>query len=217
MNKHSPAALLATALAALLCGGTAAQAPDPRDLAPAPVTTHPAAPTLPRAAPELTDFERRFLDRVAQDGAAQVDASRLVLERSQNVEVKQFAQMLISDHGDADQQLQQLASVKDLKLAPGMAAEDENALARLRPLHGTALDREYRERFGVQAHRQAIARYERAAHEARDEDVQKFIASTLPTLRRHLHMAEDLVGDTGPLAPPALSQPTLPAAPMMQR
>lgn len=223
-----PATRLATAALLLLCGTGAqaqAQTQDPRDIPPAPApVTSPADtglrpnPNLPVKGTKLSDFERRFLDAAAQDGAAQVEASRLILERSQNVDVKNFAQMLISDHGDTDQQLKQLASAKAYNLPQGTTPEDQKALEKLRLLSGAALDREYSERFGVQAHRHAVAVFERTAGEARDEDVKKFAASTLPTLRRHLRMAEDLLAGPNPAVPPALSRPSpnFPAPPLMQ-
>lgn len=232
-HKPAPPYRIASPLAAiallLLCGPAAlaqTQKQDPRDIPPAPApVTSPADtgmqpnPNLMVKAGELSDFERRFLDTAAQAGAAEIDASRLILERSQDADVKNFAQMMVSDHGDADQQLKQLATAKSVNLPQGAAPEDAKALEKLRLLSGRALDREYSERFGLQAHRQAVAIFERAANEGRDEDVKKFAASVLPTLRRHLHMAEDLIKGSNPDVPPALSRPSpnMPAAPMMQR
>lgn len=226
MREHPSARAHRVALVLLLCGSAAAQAQtqDPRDIPPAPApVTSPADtgirpdPNLPVKDRELTQFERRFLDHVAHDGAAQIDASRLILERSQNVDVKNYAQMLVSDHGDSDQQLKQLAAAKNVHLPQGTTPEDKEALARLRRLQGSALDREYSERFGVQAHRQAVAHFERASKESRDEDLRRFIASMLPTLRRHQDMAEDLVHSLKTGLPLSQPSPIQPAVPMIQR
>jgi putative membrane protein len=204
-----PALALAVLLGSL---GAHAQAQDPRDVPPppAPVVTPADTGTRPDPYPlvapgKLSDFEQRFLASAAQAGAAEIEASRLLIERSRNIDLKNFAQMMVSDHGDADQQLKQLATAKRINLPQGATPEDQKAIEKLRTLDGDALDREYLERFGVQAHRQAVALFERAANQSKNADVKNLARGVLPTLRRHLEMAEQLAAGPNPKVPPAIS------------
>lgn len=154
----------------------------------------------------LSDFEKRFLTSAAHANAAELDASRLLLERSDDVDLKNFAQLLVREHGESQRQLKQLAATKRVNLPQGASPEDEKALDELRARSGEALNREYLQRFGVQSHRQSLALFERAANQARDPDVKRFAESMLPTLRRHLEMAERLARTPNRAVPPAVSQ-----------
>jgi putative membrane protein len=44
----------------------------------------------------------------------------------------------------------------------------------------------------VNDHKKAVAAFEKAANDSKDPDVKAFAAKTLPTLKSHLSMAEDL-------------------------
>ena len=46
-------------------------------------------------------------------------------------------------------------------------------------------------------HKKAVKAFEKAANEAKDADVKAFAAKTLPTLKEHLSMAEDLQKKVG--------------------
>jgi putative membrane protein len=49
----------------------------------------------------------------------------------------------------------------------------------------------------VSDHKKAVAAFEKAANNSKDPDVKAFAAKTLPTLKMHLSMAEDLQQKVG--------------------
>ncbi len=70
-------------------------------------------------------------------------------------------------------------------------APDHQPDERLRSLRGAAFDTAFANAM-VEAHTQAIGLLELAQGQAQHEEVRSLIASTLPTLREHLQIAQSL-------------------------
>jgi len=73
--------------------------------------------------------------------------------------------------------------------------EAKDELAQLRTLRGPAFDTAFANAM-VQGHDQAISLLEMAQGQVQREELRSFIASTLPTLREHLQMAQSLASVT---------------------
>jgi putative membrane protein len=75
-------------------------------------STTPAAPATTKAedASKLDRGDRQMLQDLAQGNMAEVDAGKMALEKSQNAEVKKFAQQMVDDHGKALGDVQALAT-----------------------------------------------------------------------------------------------------------
>src|SRR5262245_652025 len=78
---------------------------------PSPIT--PITPTTsPTGSPSaaLSAFDQDFLMNAARGNLLEVRMGNLALQKASNNEVKQFAQRMVTDHSQAGQQLNQLAS-----------------------------------------------------------------------------------------------------------
>lgn len=53
------------------------------------------------------------------------------------------------------------------------------------------------ESMGLQAHRDTIELFEKGARDARDPEVKAFAQKTLPKLKQHLEMAQQVAGEVG--------------------
>lgn len=186
MFKRSTAARHLPAVAALtvtLFGGFAAGAV----LAQAVI---PGAASAPGA--QLTRADSAFLKQAAENGHAEVEGSRLALQKSTNAEVKRFAQQMIDDHTKASRELAALASSKGLPVPADATLVQKGKLKVLEAREGASFDRHYAESMGVEAHKDTIRLFTRAAKEADDAEAKAFAARTLPTLQHHLQAAEQL-------------------------
>lgn len=158
----------------------------------------PRSPDGQRAAGQLADADREFLQQAAQNNHAELQASRTALDRSQNAEVRKFAQHMVEEHTRAGQQLEQLARAQGLDLPDGASLMHKGKHGLLMATTGASFDRRYSDTMGREAHRQNIELYEQAEREARDPEVKAFAAQALPMLRRHLELAQALPsGDEG--------------------
>lgn len=136
--------------------------------------------------------ERRFMIKAAEAGNAEINAGKIALEKSTNPAVRKFAETMIEDHTQIGAELKQLASTKEVSLPsdPALGQRARNTL--LDKLDGHNFDRHYVESSGVKAHQDSIKQFETMAASAEDPDVRTFANRTLPGLREHLQMAEDL-------------------------
>ena len=131
-----------------------------------------------------------FVKTAAQDGMTEVELGKLALSKSSNNEVKQFAQKMVQDHGQADQQLASLAQSKGLTVPTKLDAKHEAMVKMLSAKSGAAFDSAYAKHM-AKGHTQAVALFE-AASSSSDPDLAAFAKKTLPTLQEHKQLADNL-------------------------
>jgi putative membrane protein len=139
----------------------------------------------------LNDSDRDFLKKAEDGDIKERNIGRVVLEKSQTKDVKDYAQMLVDDH------TKDLRKVVDLMNQKGMAQPKElpevqhEALGKLNGLSGAALDREFMSTM-VEDHQKDITEFRKEVNSAQDEDVKYYAQHTLPVLQEHLQKAQML-------------------------
>ena len=111
--------------------------------------------------------------------------SQSVLARLANPQVKEFAQMLVTEHTSANAELMALASAKGVTLPV-----KETKFAEKWSNKTDELDEDYIEEM-VSDHKEAVELYADAA-KSKDSNIAAFAQKTLPKLQKHLTMAKDL-------------------------
>jgi putative membrane protein len=125
----------------------------------------------------------------AKGGKAEVELGRIASERATNPAVKQFAEKMVTDHSDANNKLQQVAQAKGITLPDELPTEDASIKQRLTQMNGPEFDREYMQHM-VQDHQKDVSEFQNEAAQAQDPEIKNFAASTLPTLKQHLQLAQ---------------------------
>jgi putative membrane protein len=144
----------------------------------------------------LMGQDAKFLTTAIQAGIAEVEMGRLARERTSNRQVRQFAQMMIDDHSNANAQLEALARAQDLTIPTEMDSTHQSLKEQLAALDGRAFDRAYIDNQ-VADHETVVALFtERAATDT--DPVAQLAQRTLPKLRQHLEMARDIQEELGP-------------------
>jgi putative membrane protein len=131
-----------------------------------------------------------FMKDAANDSAAEIELGKLVPQKTQNADVKAFAQRMVDDHTKASQELEPIAAKMgvDLPKAPtGSHAKMVKELAK----KDKNFDHEYAEAM-VKDHEKAVKLFEKTSKKGDSDEVRQFAAKTLPTLQEHLKMAQDL-------------------------
>jgi putative membrane protein len=136
-----------------------------------------------------------FVKTAAQDGMTEVALGKLALTKSSNNDVKQFAQKMVQDHGQADQQLASLAKSKGLAVPTTLDAQHEAMVKALSAKSGVAFDSSYAAHM-AKGHTKAVALFQ-AASKSSDPDVAAFAQKTLPTLQEHKQLADTLRASVG--------------------
>jgi putative membrane protein len=105
--------------------------------------------------------------------------------------VKEFGQMMVTDHTKANEQLKKIAQAKSVDAPHALKPEHKAMKDQLSKLSGEAFDRAYIQHM-VKDHQEDVAHFRKESTEASDPDVKQFASATLPTLQKHLKRAQEI-------------------------
>jgi putative membrane protein len=142
-----------------------------------------AAPVF--AADSLKHSDRTFIEKAAKGGQKEVQLSELASSRATNPQIREFAEMLTSDHKEANDELAALAERKGVMLP----AADVN-VSKWNEKKTSAFDKDYVDEM-VDDHDDAISLYEKAA-KSEDPDIAAFAQKFLPKIQAHYTQAKSL-------------------------
>jgi putative membrane protein len=142
------------------------------------------------AATTLSKGDQTILAGMAQANMGEVAAGKMALEKSQNAEVKKFAQMMIDDHTTALNNVSDVAKAKEVTLPTDTDATHKAMAARLSKLSGADFDKAYMKEAGVADHTKVHAKLKKDETAAKDPDVKGLATKLLPTVDNHLQMAK---------------------------
>jgi len=131
-----------------------------------------------------------FVDEASASGVAEIETSKLALQKSASADVKTFAQTMINDHSAANKELAAIAAKKKLKVATEAELMNKAKAMILKLRDGESFDEAYANNQ-VKAHKDAIELFNKATV-SQDAELASFATATLPKLEHHLHAAEAL-------------------------
>ena len=137
-----------------------------------------------------------FVDKAAAGGIAEIETSRLALEKSQSADVKAFANMMITDHSKANDELAAIAKKNDIEV-PDTTTLVKQAKEKILDMRDESFDAAYANNQ-VKAHEDTIELFKKEANTVTDDKVKGatelkgFAQKMLPALEKHLDMAKKL-------------------------
>ncbi|HEY2171155.1 MAG TPA: DUF4142 domain-containing protein [Candidatus Angelobacter sp.] len=180
--KHSLFALLVLGLITVGCTGT--------NKASTPDTT--AQPNSGAAASSpSSSSDQDFVTKAAQGNSAEVELGKIVVARSKDPNVKQFAQMMVKDHSAALNELQELAQSKNLNFNDDLPDDAKALKTKLSGDTGKQLDKDYMDSM-LEDHQKDVQEFTDQSHKAKDPDVKQWATKTLPILQKHLDKAQQI-------------------------
>jgi putative membrane protein len=133
-----------------------------------------------------------FASQAAVIGKAEIELGQLALQKSQDADVRAYAQRMVKDHTAADAKLKKIASKDNITLPTALDAEHQAVKQKLAGLQGDAFDREYKQQM-EKGHEKAVALFQSASQtQQMPQDLKEFAASTLSTLEDHREQAQEL-------------------------
>lgn len=135
--------------------------------------------------------DESFVKKASQGGLAEVKLGEIAQQRAQNPEVKEFAQHLVSEHQQANTELQQLAQTKGMTLESEVSGKHKQTVSRLEKTKPEEFDKKFME-VVVKEHKDNVKEFKKQAEKGKDADVKSWAEKTLPSLEKHLQMAQQL-------------------------
>ena len=172
-----------------------------RILATAAVAVAVATPLFAQSVPEKTGVNSTlgispstedFVTEAANGDMLEIESSKLVAAKG-DARDKAFAEQMIKDHSATSAELKVLVSSGKVPASLPAAMDKAHGakLDKLSGLSGADFTKAY-EDMQLAAHKDAVSLFERYARGGDNASLQAFAAKTLPHLREHLKMAEDL-------------------------
>ena len=141
------------------------------------------------AAKPMTD--QQFVDMAAQTDMMEAHLGQMAADQAAGQDVKDYANMLVTDHTANYQQLTVLAAKDGFSVPQGLDAAHNRMIAPFEKLKGAAFDSRYTHDM-IAGHTEAIGIFTKEAADAQNEDLKAYASTTLPALHKHLDGAKDL-------------------------
>lgn len=138
----------------------------------------------------LSKSDEKILKDMAQANIDEIEAAKLAQSKSQNDQVKSFAQQMIDDHTKALTDVQQVAQQKGVTLPTEPDARHKAMSSKLEAMSGAAFDKAYMSQAGVSDHKAVHSKLMSDEKKAKDADVKGLAQKMLPVVEQHLKSAE---------------------------
>jgi putative membrane protein len=139
--------------------------------------------------------DSKLIFQMAGSNIMEVRLGQSAQQKASNAAVKQFAQQMVTDHTNLENQLASVVS-KNGTFQPAMGKENEAEVARLEKLSGAQFDQQYMTSM-IQHHQQDISLLQSEGQSATSAEARQLVAASLPVLQRHLTMASQVGGQVG--------------------
>jgi putative membrane protein len=141
----------------------------------------------------------KFAAEAASGGMAEVKLGQLAEQKGSSASVKAFGQKMVTDHTKAGEELKKVAQEEGMTLPDGISKADQMTYDRLAKLNGAQFDAAYAQAM-LKDHQADVAAFEKQASSGSNAALKQFASRTLPTLKEHLKMAEELSQSTSAAA-----------------
>lgn len=139
-----------------------------------------------------TKFENKKQERDAQflvDATAisleEIKLGSLAMQRSNSKEVRDLGKMMVEAHTKALNEARNLAKTKQVTVPDSITSDTYTAYTDLSSKSGDDFNKAYCEKL-IEAHKDAIGKFEKETADSRDQDIKEFSAGLLPELRKHV-------------------------------
>lgn len=145
-----------------------------------PTTTVAAADSSSSAIADTT-----FASKAAVGGMAEVALGKMAAAKGVSKDVKDFGNMMVMDHGKANDELKAIAQKKNITLPTGLDAEHQAKSDSLSKLSGKDFDKAYVDVM-IDGHKKTLALMQAEASNGKDAELKAFAEKTAPVVQHHL-------------------------------
>ncbi|TPG20592.1 DUF4142 domain-containing protein [Sphingomonas koreensis] len=145
------------------------------------------------AAPAATPTDAAdFIKTAAASDLFETKSSQLALDTSKNKDVRDFAQMMITDHAKTTAGVKAAAAKADMTVSPPtLSADQQQMLDTLKPLSGDAFDKAYLSQQ-LPAHQQALTLMQSYAANGDTPALQDAAKTAIPIVQKHIARLQEL-------------------------
>jgi putative membrane protein len=134
--------------------------------------------------------DQKFIKDAIEGNLAEVKMGQLAQQNGASQGVKDFGQMLVTDHGQANTKAQSVAQSLNVTPPTEPNAKQKKDYDKMSKLNGAAFDKAFAQHM-VMDHKKDIAAFQKET-KSKNQTAAAFAKETLPTLQKHLQTAQSL-------------------------
>ena len=143
------------------------------------------------AAPMPTDAAG-FIKAAGASDLFEIESAKLALKKTQKKDIRDFANMMITDHTKTTDAVKAAAKKAGMNPAPPqVSAEQQQMLDQLKPLSGDAFDKAYLAQQ-MPAHQQALTMVQNYAQNGDTPALVDAAKSAVPIIQKHIDRLQEL-------------------------
>jgi putative membrane protein len=138
-----------------------------------------------------------FINTAAASDLYETESSKLALATSKDKDIRDFAQMMITDHAKTTQGIKDAAAKANMTVPPpALSAEQQQMMDMLKPLSGDEFDTTYLQQQ-MTGHQQALALMQNYAESGDTPALQDAAKTAIPIVQKHLARLQELTKTSG--------------------
>jgi putative membrane protein len=129
--------------------------------------------------------DAKFATDAANGGMAEVALGKLALTKTSNAAIKDFANMMVTDHSKANDELMAIAKAKNISLPAQPDSAHIKKMDDLSKMNGGDFDKAYVSAM-IDGHKKTLDLMNGEAKNGSDTTLKAFAAKTAPVVQTHL-------------------------------
>jgi putative membrane protein len=152
-------------------------------------------------AQDTTSADKSFIADSSQGSLFEVNLAKLALEKSQDPNVRKFAEKMIHDHEMLIQSMKPFAVSMHVKVPSGPSLTDKAKYEELKLKSGTSFDRAYVEAM-VKDHNDDLKKFIEEENKTSNPDLKAAVAKGEGVIKEHTMMIDNIAHMGGIETPP---------------
>src|ERR1039458_9701923 len=139
----------------------------------------------------VSTADKAFVMKAAQGGMTEVQLGQLAADKGTSQDVKDFGSKMVTDHGNANDELKSIASSKGITIPDKLDTKHQAMVDKMSKISGAEFDKGYVAEM-VKGHKETDALFTKEAKSGQDADIKAFAAKTDETVKMHLSMIQGI-------------------------
>ena len=152
-------------------------------------------------AQDTKSADKTFIADSAEDSLAEINYAKLALQKSQDKNVREFAEKMIKDHEKLIDSMKPLAKQLGVKEPSGPPLTDHVKYQALKMKSGSDFDRAYVEAM-VKDHHADLQKFEDEKNKTTNEELKAAVAKGEAVIKEHTEMIDNIAHMGGIQTPP---------------
>jgi putative membrane protein len=140
--------------------------------------------------------DKSFMETASQGNVAEVEMAKLALKKSQNPDVRAFAERMIKDHQTLGEKMAPFMAQAGLKPSISMNTMHQHIYNKLYGLSGAEFDKQYAEAMDKD-HHEDLKDFRKEINDTQNAQLKPVVIEGEKVIEQHTQMADDLARKFG--------------------